>query len=190
MSKKWNAHNSVLFALAGLPSTHASLPFNIHFITTSNVVSPTELFAGVVTELRSGFISCIWLTLILSNRRLRTGGFTAYDCVLQEEALYIVWAYACQGDNPMQSELSSHIGLKGNYFCRICYVHRVETAQKKDQNAVIQAAVDFMQVMCLFASLYCLNLYFTRKVQFVQRGTRLSNLSLSLAQHLMVTYRN
>jgi len=129
VSKKWNAHNSVLFALAGLPSTCASLPFNIHFITTSNAASPTELFAGVVTELR----------------RLRTDGFTAYDCVLQEDALYIVWTYACQGDNPMQSELSSHIGLKGNYFCRICYVRRIEKAQKNDQNAVIQAAVDFMQ---------------------------------------------
>jgi len=83
----------------------------------------------------------------MTSRCLRQDGFTAYDCVLHEEALFIVWTYACQGDNPMQSELSSHIGLNGNFFCRICYVHRVESAQKQDRNAVVHAAVDFMQVL-------------------------------------------
>jgi hypothetical protein len=55
VSKKWNCHNSVLFALAGLPSTRSNHPFDIHFVTTSNELSPTELFAGVVAELRLEF---------------------------------------------------------------------------------------------------------------------------------------
>ena len=38
VSKKWNCHNSVLFALAGLPATRSNLPFDIHFVTTSNEV--------------------------------------------------------------------------------------------------------------------------------------------------------
>lgn len=36
--------------------------------------------------------------------------------------LLIPFVYALLGDNPMQSELSSHIGLRGKHFCRICYV--------------------------------------------------------------------
>ena len=52
VSKKWNCHNSVLFALAGLPSARSNLLFDIHFVTTSNEASPVELFAGVVAELR------------------------------------------------------------------------------------------------------------------------------------------
>lgn len=82
----------------------------------------------------------------MSDSCLHQDGLVAYDCVLQEEALFIVWTYACQGDNPMQSELSSHIGLNGKFFCCICYVHRVDKAQTQDQNAIIEVAVDFMQV--------------------------------------------
>lgn len=52
VSKKWNEHNSVLMCLAGLQSSHLSLPFEIHFLTTSNLAPPTEMFEGVSDEMR------------------------------------------------------------------------------------------------------------------------------------------
>ena len=36
--------------------------------------------------------------------------------------MVIAFVYALLGDNPMQSKLASHIGLRGKLFCRVCYV--------------------------------------------------------------------
>ncbi len=43
-SKKFNEHNSILFTLAGLPQDQVHLLYNIHFLVTSNVVTPLEMF--------------------------------------------------------------------------------------------------------------------------------------------------
>ena len=42
----------------------------------------------------------------------------AYDCEAQEEVLIILGIHQLPADNPMQSYLWSHIGLKGNCYCR------------------------------------------------------------------------
>lgn len=47
-----------------------------------------------------------------------------------EMVLLIVWVMAILGDNPMQSELASHIGLAGKYFCRVCKVKGADTEDK------------------------------------------------------------
>lgn len=67
--------------------------------------------------------------------------------------LFIPWLYAFQGDNPMQSEVSSHIGLTGKYFCQICDVHRYE---KSDE---VNGAVAFMKVCysCIYRCIYPYN---------------------------------
>ena len=50
-SKKWNKHNSWLFTLAGLPRDEAHQLAHIHFIATSNLASPLEMFEGIAKEM-------------------------------------------------------------------------------------------------------------------------------------------
>ncbi len=45
---------------------------------------------------------------------------TAYDCMLEEEVLFCIIPRILPADNPQAAETCSHIGLKGNYFCRRC----------------------------------------------------------------------
>ncbi|PBK79410.1 hypothetical protein ARMGADRAFT_1049148 [Armillaria gallica] len=106
MSKKWNKHNSFLFVLAGLPRVEAQREYNIHYLCTSNLALPLEMLDGIVEELEKGQSEGIW----------------AWDCVNQEAVLLIPSIMAMLGDNPMQSEFACHIGLRGKFFCRVCWV--------------------------------------------------------------------
>ena len=56
-SKKWNKHNSLLFTLAGLPHDFIHLLYNIHFLATSNIASPLEMFEVLVDKLRCVHLS-------------------------------------------------------------------------------------------------------------------------------------
>ncbi|KAI0260095.1 hypothetical protein BC834DRAFT_973700 [Gloeopeniophorella convolvens] len=85
LSKKWNEHNSFLVVLAGLEQAYALLPFNIHFVATSNVASPLEMAEEVAAQLR----------------HLHENGLAAWDCKFNEEVLTIPWPLAGLGDNPM-----------------------------------------------------------------------------------------
>ena len=49
-------------------------------------------------------------------------GCVAFDCEQNEEVLFAISILSLPADNPMQSELASHIGMKGNCFCRCCGV--------------------------------------------------------------------
>ncbi|KAH6876645.1 hypothetical protein BKA70DRAFT_1128177 [Coprinopsis sp. MPI-PUGE-AT-0042] len=106
VSKKWNKHNSFLFTLAGLPREEAQKEYNVHFLSTSNTAPPLEMLDGILDQLEESQENGIW----------------AWDWKLREPVLLVPWVLALLGDNPMQSELSSHIGMRGKLFCRMCYV--------------------------------------------------------------------
>ncbi|KAK0471280.1 hypothetical protein IW261DRAFT_1671032 [Armillaria novae-zelandiae] len=106
VSKKWNKHNSFLFTLAGLPWSESQKDYNVHFLCTSNITMPLEMLDGIVEQLEEGQEYGIW----------------AWDCEFQEPVLMIPMVLAMLGDNPMQSEFACHIGLRGKFFCRVCWV--------------------------------------------------------------------
>ncbi|VDC00800.1 unnamed protein product [Peniophora sp. CBMAI 1063] len=105
-SKKWNKHNSFLWTAAGLPRAMAQQQQNVHFSCTSNLAPPLEMLDGIASQLEEG----------------QRDGWWVWDYANNEPVLVIPEVLALLGDNPMQSELSCHIGLMGKYFCRICKV--------------------------------------------------------------------
>jgi hypothetical protein len=123
-SKKWNKHNSFLVTFAGLPRHMQQSAFNIHFLATSNIASPLEMFEGIGEEIRYVLRKHGFTILLKKNRSAQTNGIEAWDCSLEEDVLLVPWIYGLPGDNPMQSEMCSHIGMTGNLFCRVCKVNR------------------------------------------------------------------
>ncbi|KAJ7251881.1 hypothetical protein C8J57DRAFT_1077808 [Mycena rebaudengoi] len=123
VSKKWNKHNSILFTLAGLPRSYTQMLYNVHYITTSNIAPPLEIMEAVAAMLRR-----------------------VYDCVFNEMVLVIPWFLAFQGDNPMSSEIASHIGMKGRYFCRVCKAKSDKKGRPPGHAGEIDRLRDFMTV--------------------------------------------
>lgn len=70
LSKKWNAHNSFLFSLAGLPRSEAAKEYNVHFLSTSNIAPPLEMAEGILQQVRYVHISCNFLYNQLTRRYL------------------------------------------------------------------------------------------------------------------------
>ncbi|KAJ7633334.1 hypothetical protein DFH06DRAFT_1004418 [Mycena polygramma] len=119
LSKKWNEHNSFLFTPAGLSREQAAKEFNIHFLSTSNIAPPLEMLDGILDQLEAAQKDGIW----------------AWDIELSELVLVIPTVLALLGDNPMQSEFACHIGLRGKYFCRACWVKgsdNLDEAEEED----------------------------------------------------------
>ncbi|KZP32183.1 hypothetical protein FIBSPDRAFT_1020441 [Athelia psychrophila] len=106
LSKRWNKHNSFLFTAAGLTHNMAHYEYFVHFLCTSNLAPPLEMLDGIVDEINAAQRDGIW----------------AWDCLLEEMVVLIPSVLALLGDNPMQSELSCHVGLNGKFFCRSCFV--------------------------------------------------------------------
>jgi len=154
ISKKWNEHNSILMSLAGLPSSRSNLRFEIHFLSTSNLAPPAEMFEGLSDEIRCvvpdfNIINYALVDFVYhAGRRLQVDGFAVFDCVEGTEVLFIPWVYAFQGNNPMASEAASHIGLNGILFCRVCRAHSINLRNIVEIDHILDGAEKFMQV-CL-----------------------------------------
>jgi hypothetical protein len=61
-------------------------------------------------------------------RHAQAEGIWAFDCEDKELVLLILVMLAFLGDNPMQSEIACHVGLKGKFFCRCCWVKGTDRA--------------------------------------------------------------
>jgi hypothetical protein len=92
-------------------------------------------------------------------------GIVAWDCLFKEEVLLLPWAHAFQGDNPMQSEFSSHIGMGGRYFCRICHVSGLDGKSRAPGRAgEIAKVTEFMQASTFIRndSVFCFLTFWSR----------------------------
>jgi hypothetical protein len=71
----------------------------------------------------------------LNYRHAQENGIWAFDAKDKDLVLVIPFVLAFLGDNPMQSEIACHIGLKGKFFCRSCWVKGHDVAGE-DENKI------------------------------------------------------
>ncbi|KAH9837655.1 uncharacterized protein C8Q71DRAFT_856855 [Rhodofomes roseus] len=111
-SKQYNPHTNIYLANLNLPHEKLQQEFFVRFHSTSQHASSSEQFCALDNDIGHDR----WIE--------------AYDCALKQDILFQVRPHVKPADNPQQSETCSHIGLKGNYFCRRCKIGG--TAEKKE----------------------------------------------------------
>ncbi|KAF8575930.1 hypothetical protein K439DRAFT_1623235 [Ramaria rubella] len=111
ISKQWNKHYCVYMSNGALPRELIDQEFNILFVATLLSVSTSELMQGVKESLHD----------------VSADGLPAYDCMEEEECLLLTFPLFMPGDNPMQVEECSHMGLTANKFCWTCTVGGLQT---------------------------------------------------------------
>ena len=102
-SKKWNKFDLWAMMFAGLSNEENHHLENIHFLTTSNQISPLEMVEPLVKE----YVN------------LEKNGLVTYDAHRGKTVLVIA-PLIC--DNPRASELLNHLGATARHYCRICMV--------------------------------------------------------------------
>ncbi|KZP32683.1 hypothetical protein FIBSPDRAFT_907278 [Athelia psychrophila] len=104
-TKQWNVHYCSYASNAALPRSKIEKEANIHFVVTSPHTSPMELIQAINDVIK------------------KTGGTTPLKVWHGSRGCFILlrpWILFLPGDNLMQAELCSHVGLNGNFFCRCC----------------------------------------------------------------------
>ncbi|KDN47459.1 hypothetical protein RSAG8_03599, partial [Rhizoctonia solani AG-8 WAC10335] len=103
-SKQWNKHWSCYVSNASLPREKLNERLNIRFMSTSQYASPIEIMEAVRTDFDEAFDDPI----------------VVWDATSGREVLVRPYIHFLSGDNPMQAEECSTLGLKSNLFCRTC----------------------------------------------------------------------
>ncbi|XP_006459860.1 hypothetical protein AGABI2DRAFT_149834 [Agaricus bisporus var. bisporus H97] len=92
-SNSWNKHWNVYITHQILPRKMLQQQYNVHFVSTLQHASVSEQFHGIYERISPD-----------RNIRIRLRCFCG------------------PGDNPLQSEITGHIGGNGNYPCRKCHI--------------------------------------------------------------------
>lgn len=103
-TKQYNAHTNVYVANINLPHKKLQQEYFIRFCSTSQDASALEQLDAMGKDIG------------------KDKWHLAYDCLLEREVLIRVISRLKPADNPQQSELCSHIGVRGNSYCRRCKV--------------------------------------------------------------------
>ncbi|KAG1894190.1 uncharacterized protein F5891DRAFT_961838 [Suillus fuscotomentosus] len=128
ISKQWNKHHAIYMSNANLPQEMLEKEFFVRFVTSSPHAAPMELMRAMKDSLCDAANS----------------GIVAWDCKDQEEVMLIPYGLFVAGDNPMQAEECSHVGLNCNYFCRTCNVCGTKEykASHKGYNSIFMTTED------------------------------------------------
>ncbi|KAJ6626090.1 hypothetical protein B0H10DRAFT_2174002 [Mycena sp. CBHHK59/15] len=100
VSKQYNPHVNIYMANANLPHRKVSQEYFVRFCSTSPHASSGEQFEALSEDLGSDKYH------------------DAYDCKLEQDILFRIFAHVLPADNPQQAESASNAGVHSNLWCR------------------------------------------------------------------------
>ncbi|KAH8100336.1 hypothetical protein BXZ70DRAFT_973011 [Cristinia sonorae] len=114
-TKQYNPHTNVYIANLSLPHRKLQQEYFIRFSSTSTNASSSEQLEAAAKDVG------------------KSKWHKTYDCTLNTVVRFRILPRIEPADNPQQSETCSHIGLKGNFFCRRCMVGGTNEQKESDE---------------------------------------------------------